>query len=334
MGEISATLQRVAAEATRAGRDVTQFVLRDSPLKVACVGLADGTAALGFVVAEDETELIGALDDVNGIEFQTQHDVIGPGRWFLIHVVDDEDLGLFGSIADDLAASIATGTRVEALSTLGDLLRRWIDFLRIARKGLSLEKQLGLWGELDTLRRAARDIGWAGALRAWVGPGRSAQDFHFGNWALEVKTTIHPRQVVKIASLEQLDDRPWDALYLLHETVSLVDPGASPTLRSAVEAIRVELEAEGRTRSEFEGLLIAAGYHSVHEKKYHKRGIALESKSLYLVKEGFPRILRDGLHSSVIDAKYQLALNAAPSFQSNPEESSEGVRDLLKAVAG
>lgn len=333
MIELSATLQRIASEAERAGRSINQFVLPEVSVIVACVGFPDGTAALALQIEADEDARIGKLDDVAGIEFSTRNDAAGPGRWFLIQVVDAEDLPLFGSIADKLAAGIMSLPREEALSELGDMLRQWIDFLRIARKGLSMEKQIGLWGELTALRRASRTLGWQSAIEMWVGPGRSAQDFHFGNWALEVKTTLHPSQVVKIASLEQLDDRSWDALHLVHYSVSLVDPSVAPTLHRTVEAIKAELHADSGMVATFESLLVAAGYHTFHERRYDKRGLALEATSLYRVGEGFPRILRDGLQSGVLEAKYRVALNAAQQFRCGTEGKSESQSELLKEIS-
>ena len=332
MNSISSTLQFVAAEASRAGRVVNQFVLPDAPVKAACVGYKDGTAALGISVTEAEMVVIGELSDANGVEFLVEHDSISSGRWFLIHAIDMEDLPLFGPIADDLAKAISTSSRSDGLVALGDAMRRWLNFLRIARKGLSPEAQLGLWGELDTLRRAARISGWSDAIHAWAGPSHAPQDFNFGSWAIEVKTTVHPRQGVKISSLEQLDDAPWDALYLLHKTVKLVDAAEAPTLKRVVQAIREDLPAGERVLVEFESLLHAAGYHIAHENRYGKQGIIQESATLYKIQEGFPRILRDHLHSGILEAKYRITLSTASAFTCEASSASAIAMPMLEEV--
>lgn len=329
MNKASATLQFVAAEAARSGRTVNQLILPDSSIKAACIGYKDGTAALGISVTEAEMHAIGELSDANGVEFLTEHDSVSSGRWFLIHALEAEDLPLFGPIADDLAEALLSGSRPDALIALGDAMRRWLNFLRIARKGLSPEAQLGLWGELETLRRAARSCGWSDAISAWVGPSHAAQDFIFGSWAVEVKTTVHPRQGVKIASLEQLDNEPWDALYLLHRTVKMAPPAEAPTLKQLVQSIREDLPAGERNLIDFETRLHAAGYHMAHENRYGKHGIIHESATLYLIRDGFPRILREGLHSGIIEAKYRIALNTAADFTCEISAASTVAQPLL-----
>ena len=332
MAKVSTTLQFVASEAGRLERVVNQFVLPDSAVKAACIGFKDGTAALGFAVAENEMVAIGQLSDANGIEFIVEQDSIIPGRWYLIHALEVEDLPLFGPIADDLAEAISVGNRAEALVALGDVMRRWLNFLQVARKGLSQEAQIGLWGELQTLRHTAEVIGWNDAIQAWVGPSRAAQDFHFGSWAVEIKTTIHPRQGVKISSLEQLDDTPWEVLYLLHRTVALVNPADAPTLKKFVQSIREDLPAGERILIEFESLLHAAGYHIAHENRYNKHGIIQEAATLYQIEDGFPRILRDGLHPGILEAKYRVALNTAGEFTRDPSMASAAAKALLSEM--
>ena len=332
MTRVSTTLQFVAAEAGRLERVVNQYVLPDSSVKAACIGFKDGTAAFGIAVSEGEMVTIGQLSDANGIEFIVEQDSIIPGRWYLIHALEVEDLPLFGPIADDLAEAVSAGNRSEALVALGDVMRRWLNFLQVARKGLSQEAQLGLWGELQTLRHAAELIGWSDAIRSWVGPSRAAQDFHFGSWAVEIKTTIHPRQGVKISSLEQLDDTPWEALYLLHRTVTLVKPADALTLKKFVQKIREDLPAGERVLIEFETLLHAAGYHVAHENRYNKHGIKEEAATLYQIEDGFPRILRDGLHPGVLEARYRIALNTAQEFARHPSSTLADSKALLSKM--
>ena len=144
MNKASATLQFVAAEAARSGRTVNQLILPDSSIKAACIGYKDGTAALGISVTEAEMHAIGELSDANGVEFLTEHDSVSSGRWFLIHALEAEDLPLFGPIADDLAEALLSGSRPDALIAFGDAMRRWLNFLRIARKGLRDRKSTRL----------------------------------------------------------------------------------------------------------------------------------------------------------------------------------------------
>jgi len=49
MSKVSSTLQYVAAEAARTGRNVNQFVLEESPIKVVCIGYKDALQRLVFL---------------------------------------------------------------------------------------------------------------------------------------------------------------------------------------------------------------------------------------------------------------------------------------------
>jgi hypothetical protein len=318
LNNLSEILHSVAKASSKNQQTVVQLVLPEATISTACIGHEDGTASLAISISESEMDIIGPLDDVNGIEFYAEVDTVAAGRWFLVRVVEPEDLPLFGHIADDVAKTVLRPNRHEALVAFGEMIRRWLNLFRRARRGLSQELQIGLWGELKTLILAAELSGWAQAVESWAGPKHAAQDFHFGSWAIEVKTTMHPQMVVKVSSLEQLDNSPWEELYIVHRTVRLVSTSEAPSLKATVDNIRVALPPEDATRREFEASLLAIGYQTAHEHRYGRKGIYQEAATTYRIEEGFPRILRDDVHAGVRDARYRIDLRSAGKFLRDP----------------
>jgi len=109
----------------------------------------------------------------------------------------------------------------------------------------------------------------------------------------------------------------------------VVEPAEAPTLKQLVQSIREDLPAGERNLVDFETRLHAAGYHMAHENRYGKHGIIHESATLYLIQDGFPRILREGLHSGIIEAKYRIALNSAADFTCEISAASTVAQPLL-----
>ena len=93
------------------------------------------------------------------------------------------------------------------------------------RSGLTPSQLAGLFGKLQVLERmVARD---AGAVAFWTGPTRTAQDFHRGGDALEVKTTTAPEgRTIHVHGIDQLDVAPPGRLLLFWARVR-TDRGAS-----------------------------------------------------------------------------------------------------------
>ena len=72
------------------------------------------------------------------------------------------------------------------------------------RRGLSLEQQVGLVGELLFLSCAAMEWGPQSALDAWRGPQGEEHDFGLAEADIEVKVTLGERRTHWISSLSQL----------------------------------------------------------------------------------------------------------------------------------
>jgi hypothetical protein len=110
-------------------------------------------------------------------------------------------------------------------------------------RGMSLEKRLGLHGELAVLVRMSREVGWRAALDAWVGPTGEEHDFALGTADLEIKTTASERRKHTIHGLGQLSSTQGRLLWFA--SLRLTRGGAGGrTLRDSVTAARDAAAAE------------------------------------------------------------------------------------------
>ncbi|POX44214.1 PD-(D/E)XK motif protein [Streptomyces sp. Ru72] len=108
---------------------------------------------------------------------------------------------------------------------------------------MSLEKRLGLHGELAVLGRIARGVGWSTALDTWVGPTGEEHDFALGDADLEVKTTAAEARKHTIHGLGQLSETPGRPLWFA--SLRLTRGGAGGrTLGDSVRATRDAAAAE------------------------------------------------------------------------------------------
>ncbi|MGV9341552.1 PD-(D/E)XK motif protein [Streptomyces sp. NPDC003688] len=114
---------------------------------------------------------------------------------------------------------------------------------------LSLDRRLGLHGELAVLARLARHVGWRAALDAWVGPNREEHDFALGSVDLEVKTTAAERRRHTIHGLGQLTETPGRPLLLVSLRLTRGGVGGrtlGESVKSARDAAAAESVALGR----------------------------------------------------------------------------------------
>lgn len=154
------------------------------------------------------------------------------------------------------------------LESFGDLLAE--------RSMLSIERQIGLLGELLFLDRLVESMG-AEMLDCWVGSHSEPHDFRFAMREFEVKTTLTPRRVHIIHSTEQLVASKDCNLFIL--SVVLGPPGglgsSSFSLASKVLDVERRLRFDAARRKRFLDAIETVGLERsdlVHyERKYSLR---------------------------------------------------------------
>ncbi|MEU7069611.1 PD-(D/E)XK motif protein [Streptomyces narbonensis] len=104
-------------------------------------------------------------------------------------------------------------------------------------KVMTVERRIGLLGELSVLARLAETHGWENAVESWTGPYGEEHDFALLDFDIEVKTTVTERRRHTIHGIGQLqpavDRRLWFA------SLRLTRGGVGGrTLTESVHAVR------------------------------------------------------------------------------------------------
>ena len=189
--------------------------------------------------------------------------------------------GLLASIADDLqiekqplSASVATA-----------VLRH--RSMLITRGALTLEQEIGLFGELLFLEFLIDAIGAEPAVLAWHGPVSEEHDFIFDAVHIEVKTTVGEQRKHIINGLAQLVPVPSVPLSLL--SIQLTRSTASGA-RSLAELVAKVRQMAGGHSVRVDAMLTLAGWTVEDADLYDVRWTLRALPRAYGVKEVFPAL--------------------------------------------
>jgi hypothetical protein len=223
---------------------------------------------------------------------------------------------VFCALIGDIASELQTAKDEE--SALAIIVSRLIEWQQLTESGnqerLSAEAVRGLYGELYFLSTHLIHEMGASAVFGWKGFNASHQDYYFGNRAIEVKTTkAKQHQKLNIASERQLDESPFDKLFVYHLSVNEL-PGNNNTLPSIVNRIRKSIASDRTTLEYFEEALFQVGYFDDQRKVYEKVGFELREENLFSVEGDFPRIVEGDLRSGVGDVTYSINVAECKHF--------------------
>lgn len=274
------------------------------------------------------------LPGARGFAAEIQRIAPGPGgRVRLLVRLTERHFGdVFTAFAEDVARHVAaTQSEGEAVAIVASRLARWQRFFDDASTGLSLERQIGLFGELLALRD--HFLPWVGpsiAIGGWGGPHGKRQDFQFASTAVEVKaTTTQQHQLLPIASERQLDSTGLRRLYLAHLSLDAREGGEGLSLPGIVKELRATLAADPSSLGIFDDALLAAGYLDAQSDRYEGTRYTHRSHHFFEVRDDFPRITETDLRSGVGAVKYSIAVTACAPFVSADADVCSYIREHL-----
>ncbi|WP_051179120.1 PD-(D/E)XK motif protein [Nocardia concava] len=177
----------------------------------------------------------------------------------------------------------------------GETIRSWSALLDRGRVA-SLQRRLGLHGELTILRSLAESHGWDSALRAWLGPFGEEHDFVVGSVGIEVKTTASETRRHTINGIDQLTPAVGQTLWLV--SIQLTRGGSEGrSLRQSIDALTKSAAAEGAAlAARFEKALAEA---MKEDEGGEEDQWILRNEPLLLTADGLPRISLDQLEPDV-----------------------------------
>jgi hypothetical protein len=224
-----------------------------------------------------------------------------------LELVDDGLADLFGALCAEVVERIAA-TPDQSVAALREVLKEWRALLAGNGSRLSATALAGLFGELHLLRSALHLD--PGAVAFWTGPNGSAQDFHNGHRAVEVKTAAAPEgRSVRIHGADQLDVQPPGRLLLRWLRVRSGQGTSVPEL--VAESLGLTDDS-----ASFRLLLRKAGYREPDREVYDRTRFEVLEERVYEVGPGFPRVTPSGLAGDATLAglgpiDYTLDLDAA-----------------------
>ncbi len=230
---------------------------------------------------------------------------------------DSVDIESFVQMADLIVAELlktelSLGSKPREI--VFALLRRWVNFWRQLRSGLSVDKVAGLIGELLVISDWAALDGLS--HENWGGPNGQPQDFHFSSAAVEVKTSqsrTGPR-IHRISSVLQLDDPNVKNLYLISYRIKLHANGSRKVFDVVDEILRSPEFSNALAIEKIDRALTEVGLTRGSPSKYLSFDII--DCRLYRVAGNFPRLLEHEVlrNSLVFDVKYSIDLSGADDF--------------------
>lgn len=134
---------------------------------------------------------------------------------------------------------------------------------------LSIERQLGLLGELIVLERMISADG-ADALAAWIGPQGEPHDFRVASSEFEVKTSVSTRRIHTVHNLTQLMASPGCSLFIMSVLLGPAGKDGGFSLAAKIRSIHKSLGAARGRQDQFSLALESYGYSSLECSQYDR----------------------------------------------------------------
>jgi len=159
---------------------------------------------------------------------------------------------------------------------------------------LSIERQLGLIGELIVLERMISADG-PQAIDAWIGPLREPHDFRVMNSEFEVKSTAGSRRIHTIHNLTQLTVSPGCLLFIVSILLGPGGKGGGFSLATKIESIQSLLKDSVQHEKGFIDRLESCGYSSQDHSQYNRAFGLRRPLALVPIDSRFPTITSTSL---------------------------------------
>jgi len=285
------------------------YVALRAPEKIRCLA--------AHIVRENAPD-VQNWNKLKDIKVEILNDDRNPAKsYLLILILNQQHKDIFSVLCEDLINQVTSILDEKVLiKELLNRLAKWQTlFERLGQQGLTSEVQRGLFGELYFLRlflNNSTDKNYC--INSWQVPSNTVQDFHYGNWAVEVKTTHgNNHQKIQVSSERQLDDSVVPNIFLFHLSLD-VRNNHGDTLNDLVEWVETYLRNDVIELNSFRLKLFEVGYFDIHKPIYQDTGYNIRQESIYKVEGGFPRITENEIRNGVGDVKYSIVISDCLSF--------------------
>ncbi|MDM1503790.1 PD-(D/E)XK motif protein [Myroides marinus] len=233
-----------------------------------------------------------------------------------IYLFDNELIDIFTLFIQNILKEIINEQNEElAVYKSLNVISNWKKlFEKINFKGLTIEQQKGLIGELYFLKSLLKNEDLApNAIKYWTStePGFESKDFTLNTIGAEIKFTTAKHPVIKITNERQLDKQYLDELFLILITANSVKSNGI-TLKSLVLSIRKMILTNDDLEL-FNQKLNLYGYYDEHADFYTNMYIIKEAIT-YQINNDFPKIQENQLSIGIHDISYSIEISAVKNF--------------------
>jgi hypothetical protein len=267
---------------------------------------------------------MSGISTVGGIENKRSH--------ITLVLEDKEDAKIFYMLCRSLMHAteiLLQGNDTSAVRVIMTHLFRWQRLLQNRRssKELSLNEQIGLFGELLVLKDVfLSNLDTEPAVLCWTGPVGDEQDFSYGRSLVEVKTTRASRdRKIRISSVDQLDSVSGD-ITLAFQTLAHLEKEAEGalSLNALISNLREMIASSGAATIEiFETRLMMMGYEET--PSYDKNFFTPVIKQFFAVEGTFPRICAADIPEGAVDISYSLLVDSCMPWLISDEQTLDRI---------
>ncbi len=222
-----------------------------------------------------------------------------------IFLLDNDLKDIFCYFIEDIVESIISAiTQNEALVKISNVILKWKKlFDKISNKGLTIEQQKGLIGELLFIELLLENnFEGTKILEIWTGPEFEDKDFLFRETAVEVKLSSSKIPKIQISNERQLDSNGLKRLILFHVLLDEVK-GAGFNLNEIVERVKNQFSNDHSQLLQFFEKLAKVGYFPDDYELYNSYYQLREIK-FYNVPNDFPKIISENLDNGIFNVSY------------------------------
>lgn len=292
------------------------------PMLFVAIRRTDLNRCLALVFSDREAARQIEKVAMKGLEFEVQVNPAFPNQFLLLIVLSDrKNDDVFATLAEDLIEVVAKeASEAKLIALIHRRVLIWKSlFDETLGGGLSLDGQIGLFGELSLLKTmiesGRRPV--SSCIDSWVGPEAGNRDFELGGWAAEVKATrSNQHHKITISSERQLDNTHLERLFLCCFAYE-VQKAAGITLNALVAELRILLDLHPGEVQKFERKLFLAGYLEKHYSVYDEHGFIERSHDYFEVTDSFPCIREHDLPNGVGDVRYSIVVSAIAPFSTD-----------------
>lgn len=228
-------------------------------------------------------------------------------------LLNEELSMLFYRFVEDIVESSRDFENISTYSFAKNRYNSWQKMFALNNFEILSESEIkGLIGEILFLRKFMfKKYGITNSLKAWSGSMGTHKDFSIDDTWYEVKVVSQSSLTVSISSLEQLDSSVEGELALF--TIEKMSESYSGISLNNLIFDTLDLITQDEDKELFFHCVTSANYK--YNVKYDQHVFELKGYNRYHVKEGFPRLTKEMISSSIVKIKYEILIHDLSSFQ-------------------